>query len=190
MGCDIHQMTWIWSKPDRKYVDIHQIDEYSGYDFPELYSNRYYDLFAVLSGVRGNRLQIPYDYCECGVPPCASKIFKKIYEKEFHSGVWFTPFRLMDALDNRINYLNSMEEKYRALKKRYRVHWYSHWHDDDPEEDSEMWYENDDISLRNTLIEIRDKVKKHYIPNGLTPYTSYYKYVDMDKIIIFFYFDS
>lgn len=197
MGCDMHQRTWIYSKKDRKYLDIHEIDEYDSYCFPPLYTGRYYDLFAVLAGVRGYRLQIPERYVSgYGVPDFASKIFKKMYEEcPYHSAIWFYPKDLDDALDDRIELLEGMKIKYKNLKKKYPINWYFHWNDsidvdsDEYDNDDYVWYDPDDEYLLKTLKDIKEKLQKYIVKDD--PDVEWKtKFYDPTKTVICFYFDS
>ena len=196
MGCDIHQRTWVWSKPDRKYLDIHEIDEYFSYTYKPLFDGRYYDFFALLAGVRGNRLQIPDRYVSgYGCPTFASKIFKKIYDTcPYHNGIWFYPKDLDAALANRIELLVSMEEKYKTLKKKYPKNWYSHWNDnvdynsDEYDNDDYIWYEGEDEHLLSTVRDVREKLQAYLQTDE--NYDFPIRYIDPAKTVILFCFDS
>jgi len=195
MGCDIHQKTWIYSKLDRKYLDIHEVDEYDSYVFPPLFTGRYYDFFN-LFGVRGNRLQIPDRYISgFGCPEFASKIFKKMWDTcPYHSGCWFYPKDLDDALADRIEILEGMKTKYINLKKKYPKRWYEHWDDsvdcdsDEYGNDDYIWYDPDDQHLLDTIKEVKGKLK-NYLQSDIEC-NWFLKYLDPAKTVICFYFDS
>ena len=195
MGCDIHQRTWVWSKPDRKYLDIHEIDEYDSYTYKPLFTGRYYDFFA-LFGVRGNRFQIPDSFISgFGCPDFASKIFKKMYvDCPYHSGVWFYPKDLNEALEDRIELMERLQTKYKGLKKRYPKNWYLHWEDntdcdsDEYNNDDYMWYEGDDDHLLSCIKDVKELLKPYLWTTEDYDFTL--KYIDPAKTVIFFYFDS
>ena len=196
MGCDIHQRTWVWSKPDKKYLDIHEIDEYDSYTYKPLFTGRYYDFFGLLAGVRGNRFQIPDRYISgFGVPSFASKVFKKMYEDcPYHSGIWFYPKDLDDALADRIELMEGLQTRYKNLKKKYPKNWYKHWQDnidcdsDEYDDPDYIWYEDDDDHLLNCVREVQEKLKPYLW--STEDFDFPIRYIDPAKTVILFYFDS
>lgn len=199
MGCDIHQRTWVWSTVEKKYVSPDEIGNcYKDSDstFEELFPGRNYDVFGVLAGVRGDRFKLscylPYNRPECLK---LSKTFKKyIGENNFHTFTWYYAKDLYKGLDELITKLEGLQQKYKKLKKRYPKNWYNHWFDDiDPEsddyDDDRAIFTNDEESdtwLLANLKQIRNKVKKYFTPEGWY----HEKFIDMDKTLILFYFDS
>lgn len=175
MGCDIHQQnilynnsTGEWKIEGEKSQDGADAD--AVFDvIPELVPYRWYAMFGVLAGVREEDWQIPERYCCPGIPEEAGEDFKKAYEHDYHSAIWYFIPDLIGGLKKTIKKMDDYMRVSSLKSPEY------------------IKYERDeDEGLRDMVFNLCEKLEDAIDPEK----NEKIKQFDVSKSKIFFYFDS
>ncbi len=173
MGCDIHQMTFLWSRSIRRYVAPGEVCSYA--DNYTIVGDRHYDLF----GLFGNEVRSRYpslDSLNFGRPqslPRTTKLAFKHYGQDYHTFSWILLPDLKLAIDR---YLEKLKNPARFLVEDPDVFTESVF--DLPE-----WKE-DNTCLITAVKKISDKL------GWMIEDRDFDKVVDVDKTMFMFFFDN
>jgi hypothetical protein len=184
MGCDIHQMTFLYNKKYKKYVNCGDI---LGYEiervFPQLVPDRCYNIFGMIAGVRNNRHML---HLNDGFPKCLNKIFKEqVFKIDLHTPVWITPIKFNKKLQDLKKKLIKNKKVYQKLSKKYNGdELYDKLYEIYEDNYDGYWGEDDDCYI-NYIDELCQKLE--YYTNSVDEWIK--ELFDIKKTIIFFYFD-